>query len=118
MSVSPPPPAIVFAIATWIPGIWPLFLGAANASLSRGDVVFSWWRSPQHNADVGGHPASQHLVGLAFDVASPSPIQLAVALRGVGFTVIESTQSVHAQTFLAGVIEKSGILDVLGLRRL
>lgn len=115
--ILPPPPSIAIAVHTMAPGIWPLFVLAANSALSPRDVVISWWRSPQKNADVGGHAASQHLVGLAFDVASPSPRNLAVALRAVGFTAIESTGAVHAQTFRAGLIESTGILDVLGLRR-
>ena len=30
--------------------------------------VTSWYRTVDHNAEVGGHPRSAHLVGLAVDV--------------------------------------------------
>lgn len=113
-----PPQTIVSAFSIWIPGIWSVFVRAANASLGPGDVVTSWWRSPQANADVGGHAESQHLVGLAFDVASPSPALLAAALGRAGFTTVEAPGHVHAQAFLAGTLGRAGVFDALGLRRL
>lgn len=116
--IEAPPPGIVNALALWIPGIWPVFLRAANASLAPGDVVTSWWRSPDRNAQVGGHVESQHLVGLAFDAASPDPPGLASRLRAVGFTTVEAAGHVHAQAFQAGILGRAGVFEVLGLRRL
>ena len=112
-----PPQGIVSAFGRWTPGIWQLFVGAANGALRPDDVVTSWWRSPSHNADVGGHPESQHLVGLAFDVASPTPDQLAASLRSAGFEAFPSATHVHAQAFPAGTLGDLGVLDALGLRR-
>lgn len=112
-----PPQSIVIAMDQFIPGIWPVFVRAANSALGPGDTVTSWWRSPEKNADVGGHAESQHLVGLAFDVSSLSPPDIARLLRSVGFTTIEAARHVHAQAFQAGVLGRAGVFEVLGLRR-
>lgn len=115
--ILPPPLSILIAVDVMAPGIWSLFIRAANAGLGPGDVVTSWWRDPQRNQEVGGHPESQHLVGLAFDVATVSPPHLAMRFRSLGFTTVEAPRYVHVQTFAAGVLRRSGILEVLGLRR-
>lgn len=113
-----PPQSIAVSVDRLIPGIWPLFIRTANAGLSSGDVVTSWWRDPENNARVGGHPESQHLLGLAFDVATTSPPLLAAALRRLGFTTVEAPRHVHVQTFSAGVLGRTGIFQSLGLGRL
>ncbi len=35
-------------------------------------TITSWWRTPSHNAEVGGVSNSSHLLGLGYDV-SPKP---------------------------------------------
>jgi hypothetical protein len=32
--------------------------------------VTSWYRSPSRNAEVGGHPKSKHIIGMAVDLVS------------------------------------------------
>ena len=117
MSVSPPPLAIASQIALWIPGIWPVFVAAANQGLAEGRAtsVTSWWRSPEENRRVGGNAESQHLLALAFDATAASPQLLAQALRSAGFRVVEERTHVHAQAYQAGVLGRAGFFRALGL---
>ena len=117
MSLSPPPLAIASQIAVWIPGIWPVFVAAANRGLSEGraNQVTSWWRSPEENRRVGGNEESQHLLGLAFDASAPSLPLLAQALRDAGFRVVEERSHIHAQAYQAGVLGRAGFFRALGL---
>lgn len=62
----------------------------------NGYTVSSWWRSPWHNAEVGGVKASQHMIGLAWDVV-PVDQENIEALRGLGFTVLTETDHLHLQ---------------------
>ncbi|MDW4551504.1 D-Ala-D-Ala carboxypeptidase family metallohydrolase [Defluviimonas sp. D31] len=50
-------------------------------------IVRSAYRSPEHNRDVGGAPASKHMAGTAFDIAMANhdPMAFAEAARAVGF---------------------------------
>lgn len=47
-----------------------LFVGLAGRAILayQGVTVTSWWRSPWHNAEVGGNRLSLHLIGWAYDV--------------------------------------------------
>lgn len=62
----------------------------------------SWWRTPQHNRAVGGHRASQHLLGLALDLAGPLD-EIERALRGAGLVTVRYGSHVHVQQFDASV---------------
>lgn len=62
----------------------------------NGFTVTSWWRTPWHNAEVGGVKASLHLLGLAWDVL-PVTDANAIALRSLGLTVINEGDHLHAQ---------------------
>lgn len=46
---------------------------------ATGGSVTSWGRTGKHNAAVGGHPQSLHLVFLAADVVYDAPIDEAAA---------------------------------------
>jgi zinc D-Ala-D-Ala carboxypeptidase len=54
-------------------------------------VINSAYRSPEHNAKIGGKPNSSHLKGLAVDIKSTNGRQRGLildSLRAVGFTRI------------------------------
>ena len=112
MSAQAPPYPIALAVEQSLPGFWRAFLSAANAGFevaaSGGATVgiSSWWRDAEHNRAVGGHPRSQHLLGLAFDLESDQPDLAAEAFRAQGFTVVESPSHVHVQTFPAGALDR------------
>lgn len=63
---------------------------------SKGMTVTSWWRTPWHNAEVGGVKASLHMLGLAWDVI-PVTDENANALRSLGLKVIDESDHLHAQ---------------------
>jgi hypothetical protein len=79
---------------------------AVNRSWRPGDAATSWFRSPRENAAVGGHPWSQHLVGLAADLVSPEPGRLAARLRAEGLVVVVEADHVHVQAWPAGTLER------------
>jgi len=76
----------------------------AVRAIPPGTRITSWWRSVQSNQAAGGNPRSQHLVGLAFDLASPDPVSLVNALRDVGLVAVHEVDHVHVQAFPAGTI--------------
>ena len=65
-------------------------LQALRRALGRPMIVNSAYRSPEHNARVGGAKRSQHLSGAAFDIsmANHDPKQFIAAAREAGFTGI------------------------------
>ncbi len=73
-------------------------------------VPTSWWRSVFDNGRVGGHPESQHLLGLGVDLAvEPEQIQqLADSLRRVGLVVAVYRRHVHVQYDAAGFVRAAG----------
>jgi uncharacterized protein YcbK (DUF882 family) len=66
----------------------------------------SWWRSPERNAQVGGDPYSQHLVGWALDAVGPDVQTFAKRLRVRGFVVVVETDHVHVQVFPRGTLRR------------
>jgi len=65
--------------------------------------ITSWYRDPDRNERVGGSPASQHLVGLAFDLA-PADERLADSLRSAGMIVVNEGDHLHVQVWTAGTL--------------
>lgn len=65
-------------------------LQALRRALGRPMIVNSAYRSPEHNARVGGATKSQHLSGAAFDIsmANHDPESFIRAARQAGFTGI------------------------------
>ena len=111
-----------------LPGIWQHWGAAASAALLEIDagnvgetVVTSWFRSPLENKRAGGHPDSQHLVGLALDVVpGKGTSQLAIneatqIFKRFGFFAVSEPSHVHVQTFPPGILRPSGVLDALDL---
>ena len=115
MPLYQPPLSVVYAVEYFAPGFWKEFIGAANAALSPGDQVTSWWRSRAENERVEGSIDSQHLVAAAFDVVPGTLATTAAKLRRYGFTVVQYPTHLHAQAWPAGVARASGLLDYLGL---
>ena len=65
-------------------------LQALRTALNRPVIITSGYRNPTHNANVGGSPTSQHLLGTAADiqVAGLSIPDLASRADQLGFTGI------------------------------
>lgn len=60
-------------------------------------TVTSWFRTPSHNARVGGVKNSLHLLGWSFDVV---PVNSATMgkLRAIGFRkILSESDHIHAQ---------------------
>jgi len=121
----PPHPTLVF-FDRLFPGIWGNWVAAVQSGLTQIDegdvgetVITSWFRSPNENRRAGGHPDSQHLVGLAFDVV-PGKGTSALAINeaaqifaGFGFSVVPAETHLHVQTFPPGILRPAGVLDAL-----
>jgi hypothetical protein len=112
MSVELPPPHIVQQTLPHIIS----FLGM----LARGIVTTpnyqalrasSWWRDVETNRRVGGHPDSQHLLGLALDVTGPPEVlqDFLVASRLQGLVALDEGTHAHLQLFPAGTPRDAGL---------
>ena len=70
---------------------------AARALLAYyGFNVTSWWRTPWHNAEVGGQTFSLHQIGWAFDV-TPVNSTLRELLRYWPFKYVVEDDHIHLQ---------------------
>ena len=71
----------------------------------------SWYRDVEANARAGGHPDSQHLLGLAIDVVGPIEVRerLLIELRGVGLVAVDEFSHVHVQLLRAGQARGEGL---------
>lgn len=116
MSLEPPPPFIARIVHGAAPGIWPAIIGSANAALAgRRAGVSSWYRSPERNRFVGGHPESQHQLGTAIDVVGVDRLAVKADLQRAGWVVVDYDSHVHAQAWPAGVPRRAGLLRAIGL---
>ncbi len=78
-------------------------LQALRIALGKPMIVFSAYRSPEHNKKVGGAKASQHMNGCAFDIsmANHDPAAFIAAARKAGFRGIGTyprSNFVHVDT--------------------
>jgi len=64
----------------------------------------SWYRTVATNRRVGGHPWSQHLVGLAADRA-PASASFRSKARAAGLIVVFEGTHDHIQAWRAGSLE-------------
>ena len=108
-----PPAQLVSQIDRLAPGFWSAWSRAVSTAYGRAPFqVTSWWRSRAYNAEVGGAEASQHLLGVAFDVV-PATRAVQSALAAVGFITVNEGDHIHAQPWPAG--SASGLLRYLGI---
>jgi len=71
----------------------------------------SWYRDVESNRRAGGHPDSQHLLGLALDVTGPVEVldRFLIELRGVRLIAIDELSHVHVQLLAAGQARGEGL---------
>jgi hypothetical protein len=105
MSLRIPPPRILSFFRE------PIQAFIAKASNAWDEVPFqitSYWRDPYLNQRVGGHPYSQHLVGLALDAQpfSGDLRNLEVAFQNQGLKTVVYQSHVHTQFWKAGTLER------------
>lgn len=111
--IVPPPPSIVAPLYQELVGFLGLLHEGARAYWRGGGGAItptSWWRSVDHNAAVGGHPESQHLLGLAADLAVEAQRieELGQALRRATLVVVPYERHVHVQYHPAGFLRDIG----------
>ncbi len=115
---SAPPPAIVWELERAVPGVYLAFWSALIRSFAGIPVeVTSYWRGPDHNRRVGGHPDSQHLVGLGIDVRVPLARkgEALGRLSAQGLYASDGGSYLHVQAWPAGVARRSGLLSRIGV---
>lgn len=97
MPVLAPPQEIVDHWGMWL---W-VFVERADRLLTAWPEarLTSWWRSPAHNARVGGHPRSRHLRGTAVDVVLSAGFRRAFIedAEWVGLRALDEGDHVHVQ---------------------
>jgi len=69
-----------------------------------GSTMSSWWRTVAHNASVGGNAESQHLIGLAIDVAPKVSIDAFRKKLPRPYTLIDEGDHLHVQMFPASLV--------------
>ena len=112
MAVEVPPPRVLREVLPLVI----VFLHRVGSALTNtagfsGLRATSWYRDARANKAVGGHPASQHLLGLGLDVIGPQEVldRLAIETRGEGLTAIDERSHLHLQLFPPGVVAGLGL---------
>ena len=75
-----------------------LFVGLVGRAMLayQGLSVTSWWRSPWHNAEVGGNWLSLHLIGWAYDVVPVNSL-LQQVIQVWPFKYVVESDHIHLQ---------------------
>lgn len=102
--IRPPPPAILQAV---LPDLRAFIDHLVRIRYPSDVAITSWYRDADHNRAVGGHPFSQHLIGLAFDLHTSDPVGLAGAMRLAGLQAFPDARHVHVQFRPAGTTPTS-----------
>lgn len=93
--------------SAWAPSVFDFVNRASNAwNATPGVSLTSFYRDPESNRRVGGHPRSQHLVALAADFTGDRAqlLHLAGHARSVGLVAVLESDHLHLQLFPAGTI--------------
>jgi Peptidase M15 len=88
----------------WQPAVVAFWERAYPIGLDLAVAITSWQRTVLGNAQVGGHPESQHLLATAWDVSGPDQATYAERARGAGLVAIDEGDHVHVQLFQAGQV--------------
>jgi hypothetical protein len=66
-----PPPRVIQFVEQRVPGFWKAWLSYMTTASNNlpGLQITSWYRTPAQNTEAGGIAKSQHLYGIALDVA-------------------------------------------------
>lgn len=105
MAAQVPPHSIV---SVWYPVIIPFAERISRAWQDSPFLITSWWRSPQHNLDVGGEEFSQHLIGTAADAVpyDGDMLKLERAFEREGLIGVVYDRHTHVQLLRAGTLER------------
>lgn len=75
--------------------------------------VTSFYRDPAHNRRVGGHPLSQHVIGLAFDLGAEADPEVIRRLVLAGLRIVDerdgSAPHYHVQVGPPGTVAALGL---------
>ena len=107
-----PPPNSLLSSA-WLPIILAFYWRAVALFFRFGGqlTLTSWFRTPEQNRAAGGNEESQHLFGLAWDIAAPAALLPTVAsfARAGGLVAVQERGHVHLQLFPAGALRRAGV---------
>lgn len=101
-----PPPVLLRD--PWL-GVIVQFLRALSQALVHGQVITSWYRTPQFNRSIGGDADSQHLFGLAMDIAGPQLVFSLGLARRNGLVAVMERDHLHVQAFPKGALKRAGV---------
>lgn len=105
-----PPPSLL--ASAWFPFILNFYWRAVSIFWQfPGIAVTSWFRTPDENRSAGGDAESQHLFGLAWDIAAPANRIWAVtrAAQTAGLIAVPERTHVHVQLFPKGALARAGV---------
>lgn len=118
MPLVSPPAQLVAAVEHYAPGVYRSFAGRVNNAVRGMNLTFvNWYRSPEHNARVGGARGSQHQIATAVDLVFPDRSQRALAIRRLkaqGLIAVDEGDHVHVQAWPANTALK--LMRALGFK--
>jgi len=88
--------------------------GVSAARVGISVTRSSYYRTIDHNREVGGAPASQHLLGLAMDFVGRDLERLAQRLTERGFVAIREASHLHVQAYPRDTVPEAWYVSALG----